>query len=1081
MTISAKVLSHPKKIIDFRNSEIDECLNITYNKNELPSNILVLRIEFPNLKFDKTVRFGVEYPHDDIYFNKYMNHLQDYYHDSSKGNYTFNYYLAETIYIAPHNVEAYAPWEDRNVMFLIRDLIAEADADSINPINFSLYDGYIVFRAGGGRESDIEDANAHRSMSSRLISLGSLKEVLDPENDNYQGIETSSGVFVSRLAFVPESQYHPYMDRDNIDVQFDILGVLCNLFGRMIGIPTLSGNVRPTTAGAGNFCLMGTGFWNNNGMIPPLLSAWVRFYMGWEEAVEITVTTEDLRIGYPQSKTDVNKMYKIPISNKEYFLIENRQQNFVKDFAPNGVPLFSFSWDIPDQDSLYIEGGGYYIKMPNTMKNSLKGCEWDYFTPFIDYKTYNQPVYQEGSGLLIWHIDENIIFKETIINGTTYTNIERNIINGDPRHRGVRLEEADGIFHLNSTALDLYMRGSPFDSFREGNNSYFGKQINPDTGFFSLPTANSYYGGINSEIYNISSSDTVMTFSVRFEHFYDTEREEKSSLEIFISDINKIIYFHANGDLSVFSGDNKNTLSVFPPPDTMIYNYTFDGKTNLVFPIQDFRNSTRARLIKLDGDELYTVWSQLNEYWAGSVIYIEDEMIIEGKFIKWIAYTNSSIVDKESKVYLLDEDFDTVEEIVFEGTIVSNISYRNNQIMFLLSEQQEDEMKVEYIDIPYYIQNKQTQQGTSHTLQKKVNTFYFYEVVEHLQNQTYKIYQVNFDTNGLVFAFITSKNTSSASDFYYKVYVPFGEETHWFNQTQPGSIVLEKYSIAFPYRLVGQPTFKDVSGNGKADIILAHSNGFKVFTIQGTELYNIIIDNPDFNDNSGTGVIAWDWANDGNLYYIGGFSRNRLMFFDNNFQLIKNMTKILPHPIKILPFVHNARPSQTSTNNGISAIHQRNNFLLNDISSNIILYQPTDQGRIYHVSLPNAVSKDNLYWEQAEGNYFRNAFWKDNLHNRFFTHNVFVKNECFVYPNPWIKRYHKDLKFNIMTSIPQEVEIKIYNIAGQQVAQKNNMTEAYVIDNTKFVFDPDRWASGIYFAVIKAQNNSFNIKFAIER
>ncbi|MCL1826903.1 MAG: T9SS type A sorting domain-containing protein [Candidatus Cloacimonetes bacterium] len=1016
--LGGTVPPHPQKIDPLPYIDIEEIGIQPFSKQSLPSNILVLRIEFENLRFDKTKRFGVEYPHDDTYFYKLMQHLKDYYHDASNGQYSFEYRLAETVYMANYMgyslVEGYAAdnLESVNRIHLINQLISDADADSINPIDFSLYDGIIVFRAGGGQESDIEGTNGHRSFSSSLISLSSLRNVLDPENDDYEGIPTSSGAFVSRMAFVPESQYHPYMDRDDLEEQFDVLGVLFNLFGRVIGIPTLSGNVSPTTAGAGNFCLMGTGIWNNNGLIPPMPSAWVRYYMGWETAIEIDQTTHNIPIAYPQSQTAENKLYKVNISDKEYFLIENRQLNFHKDFAPNGTPLFTFDWNIPDQDSLYIESSNFYLKMPNIMKNSLRGCEWDYFLPFMDYKTGSSPFYVEGSGLLIWHIDENIIYKETIIDGKPYTHLERNIINGDPNHRGVRLEEADGVYHLNSVMPDYYMRGSPFDSFREGNNAYFGKQINPDTGYFSLPVAESYYGGISFEICNISAADTVMTFAVRYEVIYDAESSEPNHHEVFVSESGELIYFQANGDLTMFQGGEKISMTVFPETDYLAGDYTLDSSDVLYFPVQDTSGTVVARLIKREGDRLTEVWrSDPGEVWGGPAIYNS----VATKGYRWITYTDKAI-------YFLDNGFEVAFHTALDQPMLSNIC--------------------EWDGILYHIQADSENDPTSVSEHKSID-YRIYSVQNHL--------------------FITEKNNNEPTRFYsiemqYNTVsgklIPF--TSHFTVQHLKEKAV---FDIDFPFVLAGQPMFKDITGNGMPEIILAHSNGFRVFTVSGLELHNVQIENPDFADNSGTGVVAWDWADDGKMKYFGGFSHNRLMFFDSDFQPIKSLSKVLKQPASALPF-------------------------LCEKTGTITLFQPTEFGKIYTIDLPDAVGIDNLAWNFALGNAYRSAVWRDATTNKYVTRDTFVKGENYVYPSPWIQRYHSDLKFHIMTSVSTTVEVSIYNVAGQLVAEARDTTEAYVWDKNKFIFDPSKWASGVYFAVIKDKgksDSSLKIKFAIER
>ena len=103
----------------------------------------------------------------------------------------------------------------------------------------------------------------------------------------------------------------------------------------------------------------------------------------------------------------------------------------------------------------------------------------------------------DGSGILIWHVDENVI------DANFTADLELNQINNDSSHKGIDLEEADGFQYLDLSYPHLYSRGSPFASYRAGNQDYFGGEINPFTSVFTMATAESYYGGVQLEIFDI--------------------------------------------------------------------------------------------------------------------------------------------------------------------------------------------------------------------------------------------------------------------------------------------------------------------------------------------------------------------------------------------------------------------------------------------------------------------------------------------------------------------------------------------------------------------------------------------------
>ena len=84
-----------------------------------------------------------------------MLHLSDFYADASHGNYELNYTLHPSVFTLPENMSYYgrdtADNIDVNLNEFTQTLLQMADPE----IDFSLYDGLIIFHAGAGQESDI--------------------------------------------------------------------------------------------------------------------------------------------------------------------------------------------------------------------------------------------------------------------------------------------------------------------------------------------------------------------------------------------------------------------------------------------------------------------------------------------------------------------------------------------------------------------------------------------------------------------------------------------------------------------------------------------------------------------------------------------------------------------------------------------------------------------------------------------------------------------------------------------------------------------------------------------------------------
>jgi hypothetical protein len=78
--------------------------------------------------------------------------------------------------------------------------------------------------------------------------------------------------------------------------------------------------------------------------VPAPLSAWSRYYLGWEDAVEILHDSVSLSVDhFLNHQQDAVRLYKIPVSSREYFLIENRQQNPDGSLDPyQNLPSYTF-------------------------------------------------------------------------------------------------------------------------------------------------------------------------------------------------------------------------------------------------------------------------------------------------------------------------------------------------------------------------------------------------------------------------------------------------------------------------------------------------------------------------------------------------------------------------------------------------------------------------------------------------------------------------------------------------------------------------------------------------------------------
>lgn len=292
------------------------------------------------------------------------------------------------------------------------------------------------------------------------------------------------------------------------------IGVFAHEYGHVLGLPdlydTVSGN--GDSEGIGNWGLMAGGSWGGDGLSPEKPShmcAWSKVYLGWLTPTVIEIDTSDQQISQIETNAEVYKLWRNGKPDKEYFLVSNRQQT------------------------------GFDENLP-------------------------------GGGLLIWHIDEDVID----------ANMGTNSVNGDENHKGVDLEEADG----NNDLDGVGNRGDAGDPFPGStNNTTFDQESNPN----SKSYANRCTG---VEVTDISASGDPMTADIKVtiyavtDPYYDDigavlESMGYKTLEIqdseladldFISQFD-VIFINCSGDASYNAPGAETSLQQFVQDGGAIY------------------------------------------------------------------------------------------------------------------------------------------------------------------------------------------------------------------------------------------------------------------------------------------------------------------------------------------------------------------------------------------------------------------------------------------------------------------------------------------------------------------------------
>lgn len=457
--------------------------------------ILALRVEYPTENPDEPTTSGTgsfdlrplsealpDYalpydtpPHDRLFYEHHLESLSRYFDVVSEGRVVIEYAVfpreLNRAYVMPRSALAYGngrtPEEvgDRWVS-LLHDAVDLGAADPDGPL-FSEYDSYLIIHAGLGHETgQFNDVRSVYLSAADLASYGGGPIAVQGEAHH-----------IRDAWILPEA----VDDRGRAGLN----GMLAKFFGHQLGLPGLS-NFTDGVPGVGGWSLMDVGA-NRLGFLlvdgelqpvfgfaPPHPMAWSKVRLGWVEPLTVRRDTAVAILASDRSPLEYGlhpKVVKIPISDSEYFLIENRQQRGQTEL-PSGVEApfgnTEATWVEPKvvEFSAAVEDGATESTPVGTGAGVwLAVEEYDAFVP--------------ASGILIWHVDETIV-AQTEAAGA---------INNDRAEPGIALEEADGSRDIGNRYFDRQhlIEGHSGDAYFVGTgpageaNTRFGPQTRPGT------------------------------------------------------------------------------------------------------------------------------------------------------------------------------------------------------------------------------------------------------------------------------------------------------------------------------------------------------------------------------------------------------------------------------------------------------------------------------------------------------------------------------------------------------------------------------------------------------------------------
>lgn len=435
-------------------------------------------------------------PHDNEYFEDHLTFVQNYFNTVSKGKLFIEFTVLPDTFSVSQAMRNYSPPPNSGDFKPIGDFAIEAWtlADQVNPgFQFSDYDLFTIFHAGVGRDISLPGSIGNeRDLPSVYLSDNAFREIY---GSNYEGIPVSGGSFnITNSMIIPETESRELQSiSGTILFEITINGLICASVGSHLGLPDLFDTETGLSA-IGRFGLMdGQGIFAYLGTFPPEPSPWSKIRLGWAEPVTIDIAGGDVSLVTNLAATISDTVIlKVPLNSSEYYLIENR----VRDANDNGATVtYKVNGNILTKNFPKDTTGFRSFDIDSLSGVVLNVDEFDWAVP--------------GNGIVIWHIDENVIAEK----------IDDNAINTDKNRRGVDVEEADGVQDIGERFFTIFgdeVIGEGFEEdfwYSSNPSGLFENRFAKDTRPNTLTNT-----GANSliTIKDFSEIDNRMSFRVEF-------------------------------------------------------------------------------------------------------------------------------------------------------------------------------------------------------------------------------------------------------------------------------------------------------------------------------------------------------------------------------------------------------------------------------------------------------------------------------------------------------------------------------------------------------------------------------------
>jgi M6 family metalloprotease-like protein len=389
-------------------------------------------------------------PHDSLYFDAHMRALNRFYESMSEGRLVLTWDIyppkRDSVYLLPQPMSYYGNCTFDSVVVGLENYFYDCIriADSASPeIDFSQYESVFLFHAGSDRQNDLGFPTTCEDLFTGFIRIANPVAV------------DSGARFVTSGLMMPETA-----SQDNRATALN--AVLAHEFGHQLGLPDIY-DTRTFATHLGDFCMMDHNGFKTGvdfgfaagsvfGILPVYPSAWCRAYLGFAEVYDFREGTDIGVIAATLASSSEIEIARIPISEHEYYLIENRHQ-YNND---NNIPAI-----LADSATSVIQGPVNF----NTLEFT---GEYDVLAP--------------GSGLAIYRVDESVA--QFDYDGDELINFADNDLQWDVNRPFLMVVEGDGVHNLTGYCAPgcgyvYQLYGWEGDLYREDRQSSFTPQSNP--------------------------------------------------------------------------------------------------------------------------------------------------------------------------------------------------------------------------------------------------------------------------------------------------------------------------------------------------------------------------------------------------------------------------------------------------------------------------------------------------------------------------------------------------------------------------------------------------------------------------